>query len=431
MPKAFISYRRTDSAALATLIAVTLNNEYAVDTFVDTRNTDGGGPFPDRLRRAIEASDVFICLLGATTLDSTWVLTEIQHAARHQKTMIPVFQERYASPEPVPNAEVAQLLQSDGIQILDVRNIYVDEAIEQLAKMISKSVPRKLRLGRASFAILTFVILLAAGLFVFAQNAARGTTPNTPSTPLVVTTASSSAEQGYTRVTHNSDWSIIRQDFDGVTMVLVPAGCFDMGSEDGPDNERPVVELCFSEPFWIDKFEVTNGQFATFDGRAEQDSHASDENQPRDSVTWHEARAFCLTRGARLPTEPEWEYAAGGPDNLRFPWGDEWSGDKVVWYDNSPGESLSVGSYPESVSWVGAHDMSGNVWEWVNSRYLEYPYDHENGPESAIDQGEDYRVIRGGAYDSEDEVYLTTSFRNNNVPEYHNIYDGFRCARDY
>jgi formylglycine-generating enzyme required for sulfatase activity len=432
MPRAFISYRRQDSAALATLIAVTLKNEYDIDAFVDTRNTDGGGPFPDRLRRAIEASDVFVCLLGATTLDSTWVQNEIEHAAAHHKTMIPIFQERYASPDPVPNAAVERLLQSDGIQILDVRNVYVDQAIEDLARMISKSVPGKLRVGRLPFAIVTFVALLATGLLLLAQYSSgdnQRAATHVPPTP--TSTTATEALPGFTRIAHNADWNIVRQDFDGVTMVLVPEGCFIMGSDDGSDDERPTVELCFNEPYWIDKFEVTNGQFADFAGQAEWSSDSQDEFQPRNSITWYEASAFCRLRGARLPTEPEWEYAASGPDNLRFPWGNEWVEDNAVWGGNSEQESMPVGSRPAGVSWVGAHDMSGNIWEWVNSKYRAYPYDHEDGREFDTTEDNDYRVIRGGAYDSENEAFLTTSFRNNNVPDYLNIYDGFRCAHDY
>ncbi len=141
MPSVFISYRRVDSAALATLIAVQLKDKYAIDAYVDTRNTDGGGPFPDRLRSAIERSDIFVCLLGATTLQSAWVLLEIEHADNLRKIMIPVFQERYVAPSPLPSAHVEALLQSDGVQFLDVRNLYIDQAIAQLAEMIRNSVP--------------------------------------------------------------------------------------------------------------------------------------------------------------------------------------------------------------------------------------------------------------------------------------------------
>ncbi|MBI1277866.1 MAG: TIR domain-containing protein [Anaerolineaceae bacterium] len=141
MPSAFISYRREDSASLATLIAVQLKERHGIDAYVDTRNTDSGGLFPDRLRTAIDRAEVFVCLLGADTLKSPWVLTEIEHAHDLGKVMIPIFQERYIAPNSPPAPHIEALLQYDGVHILDIRNLYVDEAIAQLAVMIRNSVP--------------------------------------------------------------------------------------------------------------------------------------------------------------------------------------------------------------------------------------------------------------------------------------------------
>src|SRR5690606_38998204 len=69
-----------------------------------------------------------------------------------------------------------------------------------------------------------------------------------------------------TPVTRNEDWTPTERDFDGVAMVLVPVGCFMMGHSDGDKDEEPVHEQCFPTPFWIDKYEVTNAQFARFAG---------------------------------------------------------------------------------------------------------------------------------------------------------------------
>jgi formylglycine-generating enzyme required for sulfatase activity len=104
-------------------------------------------------------------------------------------------------------------------------------------------------------------------------------------------------------------------------MALVPAGCFPMGSNDGDFDEQPVHQICFDTPFWIDVTEVTNGQFAALSGQAERSSNWTDADRPRETVTWVEADAFCRLRGARLPTEAEWEYAAREPDGLVYPWG--------------------------------------------------------------------------------------------------------------
>jgi formylglycine-generating enzyme required for sulfatase activity len=74
--------------------------------------------------------------------------------------------------------------------------------------------------------------------------------------------------------------------------------------------------------------------------------------------------------------------------------------------------------------------MIGNVWEWVNSIYTLYPYDFNDGREAGSDALDNYRILRGGAWDTKVPDLLTATFRNNNTPDYENICDGFRCAQD-
>ncbi|KAB2859970.1 MAG: SUMF1/EgtB/PvdO family nonheme iron enzyme, partial [Anaerolineae bacterium] len=231
------------------------------------------------------------------------------------------------------------------------------------------------------------------------------------------------------------------EEFDGVPMVLVPAGCFVMGSDDTqleeaigmglPQNiadvEKPAEKICFDAPFWIDQYEVTNGQFDQYNGQAAMPAVNDDANKPREQVSWYEAKAYCEQRGGRLPTEAEWEYAARGPAGLIYPWGNEFEPDNVVFLDNSGKEAQPVGSRPDGVSWVGAYDMSGNVWEWTNSLFREYPYDAADGREG---EGEENRSIRGGSYQDLDE-FLRTSMRSfwiASADAYPSL--GFRCARD-
>lgn len=231
------------------------------------------------------------------------------------------------------------------------------------------------------------------------------------------------------------------EEFDGVPMVLVPAGCFVMGSDDTfvqsavemglpqavADAEKPPEKICFDAPFWIDQYEVTNGQFDQFNGQAEMPPLNDDADKPREQLTWQEAKAFCEQRGARLPTEAEWEYAARGPANLLFPWGNTFEPDYVAHLENSSSLAQSVGSHPEGVSWVGAYDMSGNVWEWTSTLFAVYPYVASDGREG---EGEGNRVIRGGSYQDLDE-FLRTAVRAFWIPPtdpYPTI--GVRCARD-
>jgi formylglycine-generating enzyme required for sulfatase activity len=253
----------------------------------------------------------------------------------------------------------------------------------------------------------------------------------------------------------------VKQDFDGVEMALVPTGCFMMGSSaediddalqlcedtleesrcrrDWLEDETPKHEQCFDEPFWIDVTEVTNAQYGS-------EGYFSGADRPRESVTWFEARAHCESRGTRLPTEPEWEYAARGPDGLVFPWGNRIDGllanfcdanCEKRWADRSADDGYEttapVGSFSGGASWVGALDMSGNVSEWTSSLMLDYPYDAADGVEDDWGgDGRPWRSVRDGSWSAPGYYYLRSTYRNGVDPST-NDYDttGFRCARSF
>jgi formylglycine-generating enzyme required for sulfatase activity len=236
-------------------------------------------------------------------------------------------------------------------------------------------------------------------------------------TPIPLPTPDAAASQlAMEGVLSNAEWAPVAQDFDGVPMALVPAGCFMMGSNEY-SNEQPIHEVCFEEPFWIDVYEVTNGQYGS-------PGQWSGDNLPREAVDWFDAVAHCESRGARLPTEAEWEYAARGPDGLVYPWGNEFVSDYAVW---NTSHTANVGSRPGGVSWVGAYDLSGNVWEWVADWYGTYSSEAQvnpTGPGSG-----DYRLLRGGSWDSIGYPYvLRGAIRDFFDPDItYNTY-GFRCA---
>ncbi len=140
MPSVFISYRRKPSAILAQLILKDLK-EQGIEVYLDIERMENAGNFPTRLFQAIEASDVFVCLLGEGTLESEWVQYEIEHAQKLKKPMIPVFQETF-TPLPLeqaPNQAIKTLLEHDGVYIFDVKNVYVPQAVEALARMIENT----------------------------------------------------------------------------------------------------------------------------------------------------------------------------------------------------------------------------------------------------------------------------------------------------
>ncbi len=197
---------------------------------------------------------------------------------------------------------------------------------------------------------------------------------------------------GFYPVAQNADWTPITQEFNGVLMALVPAGC--LGTS------------CFDAPFWMDVYEVTNAQYGS-------SGYFTGPNLPRVSVNWYDAKAFCEARGARLPDEWEWEYAARGPDQLTYPWGNTFDGANVVYNFNNCSGPCAVGSLPGGVSWVGAQDMAGNVWEWM---------------ENAWDATR--KVVRGGTWDGIDD-YVDSPHRGKYPATYSYNQVGFRCSRSY
>jgi iron(II)-dependent oxidoreductase len=218
-------------------------------------------------------------------------------------------------------------------------------------------------------------------------------------------------------------------------MVQVPRGCFFMGSGLYA-NEQPVSEVCFYEPFWIDRFEVSNVQFNQFRGIVPSSDTVL--NRPLGDISWTEARDYCRLRGARLPTEAEWEYAARGPENRIYPWGNEFpSAESAAQHLVSSQyveqkEPLEIGEAHRllGMSWVGAYDMSGNVAEWVSSHAMPYPYipidgreDHTGERESAVQH-----VLRGGAWDN-DQTALRAASRIGYLPSLSTPDFGVRCAR--
>ena len=222
-------------------------------------------------------------------------------------------------------------------------------------------------------------------------------------------------------------------------MVRIPGGPFQRGVDDrrGPD-EGPARTIHLS-PFLIDRCEVTRERFAEFaaaTGRvtaAAADSPAAgvsaEPGHPAVYVTWEEARAYCAWRGARLPTEAEWEKAARGTDGRQWPWGHRpdpslangW-GPGDFWPGTSP-----AGAFPDGASPYGVLDMAGNVWEWCADwydpdYYLVAPRRDPPGP----DRGR-LRVARGGSWTNPITV-LRTSNRHAVHPADAGPGLGFRCA---
>ena len=234
-------------------------------------------------------------------------------------------------------------------------------------------------------------------------------------------------------------------DSKGAAMVLVPTGNFSMGDNKGDADERPGHGV-YLNAYYIDKFEVTNALYkdCVNEGACTQpiksDSltvsnyygNSQFDDYPVVYVDWNMAKAYCTWRGARLPTEAQWEKAARGTDARTYPWGKEFDCQKANYNDGHNGcvgGPSRTGSYENGKSFYGAYDMAGNVWEWVADWYSETYYEtslpsNPSGPDTG-----QARVLRGGGWS--DEAYdIRATNRRRFKPDYNNFDIGFRCASE-
>lgn len=221
-------------------------------------------------------------------------------------------------------------------------------------------------------------------------------------------------------------------------MVEIPASPFIMGSDSGDPEDAPAHEVDLPA-FEIDRFEVTNADFATFvettgyvtDMEKAGKKNWRDEfaegnaNHPVVRVTWNDAVAYCEGLDKRLPTEAEWEKAARGTESFSFPWGNEWDPTKANVKATGLRDTATVGSFGAGASPYGVEDMVGNVWEWTADWYQAYPGNTTDDPY----YGEQCRVTRGGGWF--DEEPQATAFNRNCADPNKTASDelGFRCVR--
>jgi len=256
---------------------------------------------------------------------------------------------------------------------------------------------------------------------------------------------------GYSAVNQAQTPSIVTGAFN--TMALIAEGQFVMGSNNGPDDEKP-EHLVFVKSFLMDVLPVSNDDFAKFlnvrglknqlgesfyddddrDARIHQQNSIWQADQgyathPVNEVSWVGARDYCAWLNKRLPTEAEWEKAARGTDGRKYPWGNSKPTHKLALYGAAYNASAPVDAFLEGASPYGVLDLSGNQWEWVSSAYRAYPYRTDDGRENQ--NPGPVRSTRGGGHDSsEDEITTTQRGRNlSRSPSagHHNI--GFRCVR--
>ncbi len=245
----------------------------------------------------------------------------------------------------------------------------------------------------------------------------------------------SSALKDAVKVISENKSSEYKEGYDG--MILVEGGWFDMGSNDGYSDEKPVHRVHVNS-FYIGKYEVTQKQWQAVMGN--NPSYFNDcSDCPVESVSWNDIQEFIRIlnsqtgRKYRLPTEAEWEYAARGGNKSKSY---KYIGD-VAWYsDNSGNTTHPVGR--KNSNEIGIYDIIGNVWEWCADQY-QGEYSSNSSSETLFSKGLDknplgrtgrtYCFLRGGSWMSFD-VNCRTASRTRLAPTHRDDNSGFRLAHD-
>ena len=211
-------------------------------------------------------------------------------------------------------------------------------------------------------------------------------------------------------------------------MVLVPAGKFKMGSDRRKAETQN--EVTITKPFYMGKYEVTQEEWQAVMGK-NPSIRTKGARLPVADVSWNDCQEFIKklnanTKGGyRLPTEAEWEYACRAGTTTAYSFGDNITPKEANYSDSKIDKPVAVGSYQPNA--FGLYDMHGNVWEWCEDWYGDYPTGAVIDPKGPA-MGEK-RVLRGGSFSSLVESSARSSYRFFISPTFRSDFRGFRLAR--
>jgi sulfatase modifying factor 1 len=227
----------------------------------------------------------------------------------------------------------------------------------------------------------------------------------------------------------------------GMKFVWIAPGNFIMGSpkeeKQRQDNETQ-HKVTLTKGFYMGVYAVTQEQYETVMGN-NPSQFKGEKNLPVETITWDDCQEFIKKlrekdkKAYRLPTEAEWEYACRAGTTTPFHFGETISTDQANYYGEAVygigkngvwrKKTTPVGSFPANA--FGLHDMHGNVWQWCQDWYGDYPQKDvvdPQGPEKG-----DSRVLRGGSWGHVPRL-CRSAFRFKQVPDYRNGICGFRLC---
>jgi len=388
----FLSYAYQDREAAKSIYLALRDQGHKV--FFDRADLPAGDEYHNRIRAAVDHAHLFVFLISPDALDAgSYTLTELTIAEKSNRRLLPVM---------LRETEIARLPAS-------IQAVTIYRSDGNLAASVAAEIYRiagDLRRKRfKQFALASAIVaVVAAGVFYF---------------------LAAQKKQEYLGK-------------DGAPAVLIPAGSFLMGD----DENSPRREI-FVDSFYMDKYEVTVGRYAAFlkaTGNVKPPEEwetvdlQSGAELPVVGVDWHDADGYCRWVGKRLPTEAEWERAARGGDERKYPWGSDAPTPAHTTFGKPYQNPVykdgvaRVGTHSKGMSPFGIYDLSGNVWEWVSDWYAEsFRRDdvrNPKGPENGT-----HKVMRGGGwYDPPDRI--TATKRMYAEPAQRDDEVGFRCASD-
>jgi formylglycine-generating enzyme required for sulfatase activity len=386
----FLSYASQDSEEAKSIYLALRDQGQKV--FFDRAELPAGEEYHNRIRKAIQSSQLFIFLISPNAIDGgSYTLTELNIAEKTGTKLLPVLLHETAVDQLPAAIKAVTFLETDGS--------LPGAVAAEVHRIAGEWKWRRLKYAAAATAV---IVLISVGLFYGLK--ARSRT------------------------------DVIGKD--GAPAVLIPAGTFIMGD----DENSPRREI-FVSTFYMDKYEVTVGRYAAFlkaNGNVKPPEEWDTANiqigaeLPVVGVDWRDADGYCRSTGKRLPTEAEWERAARGDDERKYPWGSDAPTPELATFGKPYQNPVykdgvtRVGTHSKGKSPFGIYDLSGNVWEWVSDWYTEsFPSDDVRNPRGP-DNGK-HKVMRGGGwYDPPDRI--TATKRMYADPAQVDDEVGFRCA---